>query len=457
MKALIFAAGIGKRLSPYTDYAPKCMMEIGGLTLAERMLLCLKKIGVQDVYFVVGHLKEKIQNKLGSTFEDLNLHYLLNDRYREGSILSLWVARDILESDDFLIMDADVLFPIQALERMVQSKDPNCFLLDDRFVDSGEEMKLGVRGEQVLTIARKLEDSYDKVGEGVGFLKVSKESLPSLKKKLDEFYKQGRVSCEYEELFDEWLKEEKAGYETVGDLPWTEIDFEEDLKKALKIILPKIDRLENSRRMIPINRRLSGFLTKLLLKTSLTPNQITFMSLFSGLLALSSFIQGSYTLDVIGAFLFQVTYILDNCDGEVARAKGLSSPWGSWLDIGVDGLLHILLFPAIAWGLFKQGMSPNIFYWGGTASFGIVITFVIFMFKRVLKEKEKEDYVYIPYPQVEKEIRFWHYFKAGDFSLMILFIALVGLFKPFVYLAAIGIHIFWMLVLVLKMEEAPVG
>lgn len=456
MKALILAAGVGKRLSPYTDYSPKCLLDMGGMTLAQRMLKALKKAGVNHVYFVIGYLKEKIQQTFGNSFEGMKVEYLINDRYLEGSILSLWTAREVLKEDDFLIMDADVLFPPQLIQRLARSKHSNCLLLDDRFTDTDEEMKLGARGERVLTIARRLEEPYDKIGEGVGFLKVGRKSLDSLRNKLDEFYHQARVSCEYEELLNEWFKIEEVGYEYVGDLPWTEIDFQTDLKKAFKFVLPKIEALENVKKIVSVNRRLSDSLTKIFLKTSITPNQITALSFISGLLALFFFSRGAYIPGIVGALFFQLSHILDNCDGEVARAKHLSSLWGSWFDIAVDGIIHILLFPSIAWGLFREGASQNIFVLSCAASAGILITFVIFMTKRILRQGKDNSLIYIaPYP-IKKRRKILEYLKAGDFSLLVLMVALGYFFTPFIWLSAFGANIFWVLVLLLNLEETSV-
>jgi len=79
---------------------------------------------------------------------------------------------------------------------------------------------------------------------------------------------------------------------------------------------------------------LSRPLTRLLLQTRLTPNQVTAANLLVGLAALSALAVGGSAWGVVGALLLQGYYVLDHCDGEVARARGLTSPAGFWFDRG---------------------------------------------------------------------------------------------------------------------------
>lgn len=456
MKALIFAAGVGKRLFPYTQYSPKCLIDIGGTTLLERMLMCLNEIGVKEVNIVVGHLKEKVIEKLDGSFHGISIQCIQNDRYREGSILSLWAARDILKEDDFLIMDADVLFPVQALERLVRSKHENCFLMDDSFKDTSEEMKLGSDEGRVLEIGRKMSKTYDKVGEGVGFLKVSKAGLPTLRQKMDEFYQAGLNSSEYEELLDEWLKEVQAGYELVSDLPWTEMDFYEDLKRAWLHVLPSIQALDETKKVKPFNRRLSGLLIQYFLKTNLTPNHITLLSFLTGLVGLFFFSLGGYFTGLLGALFFQLCCVLDNCDGEVARARGLFSKFGHWLDISCDGIIHVLLFPAIGLGRYIKTGNVSFYIYGLIAAVGIVITFLIYSTKRILKSKSSQ-FIYLVSGRRKSGRSIFRFLRTADFSVLVLLIVLLNGMNSFLWISAIGIHVYWILTLVLNFKEAPVG
>ncbi len=105
------------------------------------------------------------------------------------------------------------------------------------------------------------------------------------------------------------------------------------------------------------NRILSGFLTPLFMRTPITPNQITSMSLGTGIIAGFFFSNGSYLSSVAGALTFQLSNILDNCDGDIARAKNMKSVFGGWYDIVSDLLTDICLFGGIAAGLLNTKSS----------------------------------------------------------------------------------------------------
>lgn len=240
MKALILAAGVGKRLGASYGGLPKCLIPIGGRPLLLRMLTSLKKEGVSERVVVVGYEKDRVQEAVRrGAGENQDIRFRLNPDYTKGSILSLWAAREEFD-DDLLIMDADVLFSHALLARLIRSPHANALLLDPRSASTGEEMMLMVREGRVLRIGRRVEGRYDLVGEGVGFLKVSRGDAPLLKGILEEMVGSGRDQCEYEEALDRFLRETIVGYELAGDLPWTEIDFPEDVERAAREVLPRL-------------------------------------------------------------------------------------------------------------------------------------------------------------------------------------------------------------------------
>ena len=60
LRAVILAAGRGSRLHPYTENRPKCLMELGGMTLMERQLRALRGAGITDIVVVTGYRAEML-------------------------------------------------------------------------------------------------------------------------------------------------------------------------------------------------------------------------------------------------------------------------------------------------------------------------------------------------------------------------------------------------------------
>ena len=243
MKAIILAAGIGKRFKEVTDQRPKCLIEIQGKTLLERTLSALGAAGVREAVVVIGYRGEMIEQQIGPMCAGVRVRYVFNARYDKGAILSLWSARAEFD-DDLLIMDADVLFPVALIARLVRSPHANCFLLDASAVNTGEEQMLLTRGGRVLDIVRGGGGDFELIGESVGFLKVSRADALLVRAILDDLVAQGRDTIEHEEAFPLFLAQRAVGFEQVDDLPWTEIDFPADLERAEREVLPRIVALD---------------------------------------------------------------------------------------------------------------------------------------------------------------------------------------------------------------------
>jgi len=231
MRAILLAAGRGRRLE---SDAPKCLLSIEGKTLLERHVACLIESGVSKLTIVVGYKREMIDAALARLAPALPVSLIENENFVRGSILSLQLAAHQLAAGG-IWMDADVLYPAVLLRRLVMSKHDNCVLLDGRSEETGEEMMLGVRGERVFKIARRVGREWDLAGEAVGFAKVGAAGGAVMKRLLDEEVAAGRVDQEYEAAMDRAFQEIPFGYERVDDFSWTEIDFQEDVERARRL------------------------------------------------------------------------------------------------------------------------------------------------------------------------------------------------------------------------------
>lgn len=104
-----------------------------------------------------------------------------------------------------------------------------------------------------------------------------------------------------------------------------------------------------------INRRISLRVTRMVLETPLTPNQMTIIASLFGLAAIAVVVAGGADWLVPGAVLLQIQSILDGCDGEISRLKYIRSRLGEWLDQVLDDLVNVGYFAATGWALSQAG------------------------------------------------------------------------------------------------------
>jgi len=243
MRAIVLAAGVGWRLRPYTDAVPKCLLELGGKSLMRRYLEAFADVGVREAVFVVGYLKEHVMAEAEHPPAGVSVRFVVNEQYTRGNILSLWLASPEFD-DDIVIMDGDVLFPREMLARLLASPQSNVIAVDERFQGSGEEQKVVCEDGWVVEVTKKIGADPRIRGEEVGFLRLSIEAAEVLRGILEEFIETGKDSVEYEEALRELAAEVPIGVVEVGDLPWVEIDAEEDMVRARGTILSTVERLD---------------------------------------------------------------------------------------------------------------------------------------------------------------------------------------------------------------------
>ena len=106
-----------------------------------------------------------------------------------------------------------------------------------------------------------------------------------------------------------------------------------------------------------INRKISLRVTRQLIDTSLTPNQMTVIALAIGLAGIGGVLWWGAGWLVPGALLLQAQSILDGCDGEISRLKYIRSRLGEWLDQVGDDVVNVGFFAAASWVLWRDGST----------------------------------------------------------------------------------------------------
>jgi len=122
-------------------------------------------------------------------------------------------------------------------------------------------------------------------------------------------------------------------------------------------------------------------IVRFLYNKSITPNQITVFSIILSFVSAYYFSLGTNNSCLVGAFLLELFYIFDSVDGQLARAKGLSSYGGKYLDIFCNFLVPpVVLFGVgigIGIGVLETGYTSFVFYSIWLGCYAVLILQVI--------------------------------------------------------------------------------
>lgn len=188
------------------------------------------------------------------------------------------------------------------------------------------------------------------------------------------------------------------------------------------------------------NRKVANRLTRLFVKAGWSPNAITSLSILIGLLSAVLFAQGAYVTGVVGALLFQVSAIVDCCDGDVARLTFQESRFGERLDLIGDNVVHMAIFGALGWAGYTHG--GGVFLVLGLLA--IIGNGLSLWFVTQVKARNTRQGGESPARAARSEFIVKH-MASRDFSILVLFFAFVNLLDVFLWLAAIGSNLFWMM------------
>jgi len=120
-------------------------------------------------------------------------------------------------------------------------------------------------------------------------------------------------------------------------------------------------------------RPVSIYITKVLLYTPISANQVTILGLLFGIAAGTLFIFGNYWYSIIGALLLHLTIVLDDVDGEVAHYRGTSSLRGGYLDDANHFITNPYIFVGIAFGVYANFHNIEALIFGFSASLSYAI------------------------------------------------------------------------------------
>ena len=184
-----------------------------------------------------------------------------------------------------------------------------------------------------------------------------------------------------------------------------------------------------------VNRRVSRFISRGLVFTPVTPNQITLAGATIGLAGAFFLSLAGYWPKLIGSLLFLFCIIVDGVDGEIARLKLQVTSWGHYLDIITDNIVHIAIFAGITLGLYRDSANSG-YFWILCALIGGFGLCALAVYLCILKRSPEE------LRQSPITIRTMALLSNRDFAYMVVAFALVNRLQWFLLGVAVGTYLF---------------
>lgn len=221
----------------------------------------------------------------------------------------------------------------------------------------------------------------------------------------------------------------------------------------------RADPLATPARLFPLVRHASVRLSRVLVRLPVTPNQITTVSLLAALGGAWCFAYPQRGMQIAGGLLFLAFYVLDNCDGEIARAKNLSTRFGLYYDTFVDWIGHGALFVGLGLGAEAAWGSRWWFWFGIAGAAGSTINYFLGVYMD-FRAGGAKDTASEPAPARTEPARLldtlgyvFRELTRADFCFILLALALMGWSWALLPPAAIGAQVYWCMAFIEGVRE----
>ena len=203
-----------------------------------------------------------------------------------------------------------------------------------------------------------------------------------------------------------------------------------------------------------LNRLFSEPLTRFLMKTPATPNQVTTVSLILGIFSGFLFSKGAYLLSLAAALVYQLVVILDNCDGEIARLKNLRSEFGGWLDVWADLATDIALFTGIGLGAWHRGVKGPVLPFTILCLSGATLHFLIVVIEKVRGFGPAVYHRLNPDAASRRHLFFYVFdaLREGNVSWFALIFAVMGKIHFVLWVGGVYMQVLWISALVMDFK-----
>ncbi len=421
--AVILAAGNGCRLQNGSNIIPKPQISVRGLSLAERSVAQLRDVGIDRFVVVLGANADSVR----AHFERVTkrrccaIDFILAKNWELGNGCSAAAAESLVGSEPFLLTMVDHLLSRELILKLLSEPPPTegiALAVDydkSRVFDEADLTKVRIENEYIAEIGKDLEN-WDAGDTGLFY--CTRELFRGLSRA------QVHGGFSLTDGIHECLPGGVRAIDVTGS-PWIDVDTPEAVRKAVDLVDASLTKGgEDGFVSQYLNRPISRVISKVLSRTSVSPNQISVGCFLLGLLGAAALAGTDAWAWVVGAMLIQLASVVDGCDGEIARIKLLHSSRGAWLDTMLDRYADLAVGIAVTFAASRQYSAP----WIWPAGLVAIMSFLLASYMT----KEYELRFGNPYPNN-------HLNRLKRRDLRVLVIAVGALLaQPFPALLTIG-------------------
>lgn len=232
-KAIVLSAGQARRLLPFTETTPKCLLPVDNeRTMLEVQLQALAACGIQRAVIMLGFEAQQVEDLLSTiSIAGLTVETRYNPFFEtSNNLITCWLAVPEMD-EDFVLLNGDTLFEAEVLRRLLLAPQaPVTLAVDRKAAYDDDDMKVALCGERQLAAVGKTLAPAMTDGESIGLMVFRERGRLAFRQALARAVrKPAALQHWYLSVIDTLARTCVVEVASIEGLWWAEIDTPSDL------------------------------------------------------------------------------------------------------------------------------------------------------------------------------------------------------------------------------------